>query len=154
MNARLTQDGDLPLGNMRFRVAIDGIGGAAAHQVVFPEARLVAGRSGKTGGVAFGPLILRRALTASRDWYEWWEAARRERDPQRRALRVMLLDAAGREARDWRFEGAVPVAYQLSPLDALGAAAAFETLELAIADFVDVGAGQRPGQRARVRRAR
>jgi len=66
------QDGTvrLPFGNMRFRVEIDGISGDGAFEVVFPEAR-IAGRGRKGRHVLYSPLILRRGLTASCDWYAW-----------------------------------------------------------------------------------
>ena len=64
-----------PFGNMRFRVEIDGLPGGAALEVIFPEARL-SGQRGKRV-VRFGNLIIKRGLTRSTDWYDWWDAARR-----------------------------------------------------------------------------
>jgi len=48
---------------------------------------------------------------------------------------VTLRDAAGDDAKSWLFPNSAPVAYQLSPLNALGNEAVFETLELSIGDF-------------------
>ena len=88
------QDGTvrLPFGNMRFRVEIDGISGGGAFEVVFPEAR-IAGRGRNGRRVLYGPLILRRGLTAACDWYDWWDTARRARTPAPRFVRIVLLDS-------------------------------------------------------------
>jgi phage tail-like protein len=122
-----------PLGNMRFRLEIEGLPGGGAAEVVFPEARIATARRGR--GVHYGPLIIRRGLTQARDWYEWWDAARRGRRPPRRAVRVVLQDGAGGDAAAWLFRDALPVAYHLSPLHALGNEPVLETLELSIGDF-------------------
>lgn len=143
-------DGTLrpPFGNMRFRVEIDGISGGGAFEVVFPEARIAEkGRKGRRA--LYGPLILRRGLTATCDWYDWWDTARRARISTSRFVRIVLLDGEGADAMGWRFRGAMPVAYHLSPLQALGDAPMIELLELSIADFTtDDGA---PRDRSRRR---
>src|SRR5262245_20122057 len=128
----------LPFGNMRFRVEIDGIAGSGALEVIFPEARL-ANKTRPPGAVQYGPLIVKRGLTASRDWYEWWNAARQARQAPKRSVRIMLLDAAGADAAGWLFRDAAPVAYPLSPLSALGHEPVVETLELAVGHFEAIG---------------
>ena len=140
----------MPLGNMRFRLEIEGLAGGGAVAVVFPEARIARGR--RAGGVLYGPLIVRRGLTLARDWYEWWDAARRGRRPPRRSLRVVLQDGAGADATAWLFRDALPVAYHLSPLNALGNEPVLESLELAVGDFEAAPAGAsaaRPKARSR-----
>jgi hypothetical protein len=127
-----------PFGNMRFRLEIDGLPGGGATEVIFPEARLLP-RARKAGAAQYGPLIVRRGLTESRDWHEWWDAARRGPRPKRRAIRVLLLDAAGEAVAGWLFEGAAPVAYHLSALNALGNEPVIETLELSVESFSAVG---------------
>ena len=142
-----------PLGNMRFRLEIEGLPGGGAVAVVFPEARIAKGR--RAGGVLYGPLILRRGLTLARDWYEWWDAARRGRRPPRRSLRVVLQDDVGADAAAWLFQDALPVAYHLSPLDALGNEPVLETLELAVGGFEAAPGGasaERPKARRRAAR--
>lgn len=124
----------LPLGNMHFRVEIEGLPESGAVEVVFPEAR-IAGPPRKAGSVRYGSLILRRGLTRSGDWYDWWDAARRSASRPRRTVRVALRDAAGHDANAWLFRNAVPVAYQLSPLHALGNEVVLETLELRVGGF-------------------
>jgi phage tail-like protein len=134
---------------MRFRVEIEGLRGTGALEVILPEGRIVA-TPGRPGAVQYGPLIVKRGLTDSRDWYTWWDATRRARRPPARAVRVTLLDEAGAEAGGWRFTGAVPVAYQLAPLHALGHEPLVETLELAVAHFEALGGA--PARRASRRR--
>lgn len=124
----------LPFGNMRFRVEIEGLAGSGAVEVIFPEARIAA-RPRKAGRVDYGSLIVKRGLTPSRDWYDWWDAARGPKRPRPKTVRVTLLDPAGAEACGWLFSKAVPVAYRLSPLNALGNEAVTETLELAVGHF-------------------
>jgi hypothetical protein len=138
MNAARAAGPRQPFGNMRFRLEIDGLPGSGATEVIFPEARLLP-RARKAGAAQYGPLIVRRGLTASRDWHEWWDAARRGPKPKRRAIRVLLMDGAGEAAAGWLFEGAAPVAYQLSPLNALGNDPVIETLELSVESFVAIG---------------
>ena len=88
---------------MRFRLEIDGLPESGALEVIFPEARL-APRARKAGAAQYGALIVKRGLTASRDWYGWWDAARREKQAPRRAVRVTLLDGGGAAAAAWLFE--------------------------------------------------
>lgn len=138
----------LPLGNMRFRVSVEGLAESRAFEVVLPEARITRARGGAR--VAYGPLIVRRALTQCGAWYAWWDAARREARVSPRRVQVVLGDAAGRDARRWLYGGAVPVAYQLSPLHALGDQPVIESLELEVASF-ELEAAQERGRRSRVK---
>jgi len=124
----------LPFGNMRFRLEIDGLEASGALEVIFPEARLPP-QGRKAGMAQYGALIVKRGLTASRDWYGWWDAARRDKRAPRRTVRVTLLDDGGAAAAAWVFGDAAPVAYQLSPLNALGNEVVIETLELSVGSF-------------------
>jgi phage tail-like protein len=133
MNEARRDGPPLPLGNMRFRLEIEGMPGGGAVEVIFPEARLAKARKG--GAVQYGSLILRRGLTSAASWYEWWDAARRGKRPLKRAVRVVLLSADGSDASGWLFKDAAPVAYHLSPLNALGNEAVVETLELSVGAF-------------------
>jgi phage tail-like protein len=121
----------LPFGNMRFRLEIDMMAEGGATEVVFPEGRLQP-RGRKAGDAQYGPLIIKRGLTASGDWHGWWDAARRENRAPRRNVRVMLLDDSEATVAAWLFGDVVPVSYQLSPLNALGNEAVIETLELSV----------------------
>jgi phage tail-like protein len=131
---------DTPLGNMCFRVEIDGMQGTGATEVIFPEGRLAPRKTGSStqASVLYGPLILRKGLTASSEWYAWWDEARRplrSRKKQGRTVRVTLLDTSGVSISGWQFTDVNPVAYQLSPLNALGNEPVFETLELSVGGF-------------------
>lgn len=144
-----------PLGNMRFRLEIETLPEGGAVEVVFPEARIA--RTQRRGGVRYGPLIVRRGLTQARDWYEWWDAARRGRRPPLRAVRVVLQDGAGGDAAAWLFRDALPVAYHLSPLNALGNEPVLETLELSVGAFEaapDGASPDRPKGRRRIAKQR
>ena len=135
-----------PFLNMRFRVEIDALRETGVAEVVFPQARLVRGRSAR-----YGTLSLRRGVGHSTDWHGWWEEARTARRTPARTVTVTLLDESGAIARRWRFDDARPVAYSLSNLDALGNEVLMETLELAVGSFEE-GSGGRPTARNRVRR--
>lgn len=125
-----------PLTGARFRVEIDGLAGVAAVEVVFPEARIVTARGKRL--VRYGPLTLRRALTASTDWYRWWDSARRPRARARdvrRTVRVILIDRLDADVNRWTFPAAEPMAYTISPLNALLSAPPIETIELSVGGF-------------------
>jgi T4-like virus tail tube protein gp19 len=123
-----------PFTNLRFRVAIEGIEGTGAVEVVFPTARLVA-LPRKRRAVQFDSLVIRRGLTLSKDWYAWWNEARRSVRAPRRDVQVMLLDVNGGIALRWIFPRSVPLSYSVSPLNAMVGAAVVESLELRIGDF-------------------
>jgi len=123
-----------PLIGAMFRIEIDGVSEVRAVEVVFPEARIASGRGEPV--VQYGPLTLRRGLTASGDWYQWWNEARRP--PARniaRTVRVILLDRIQADVNRWTFLEAVPTAYSVSPLNASVSAPLIETLELAVRGF-------------------
>ena len=122
-----------PLLGARFRVEIDGLDGTGVTEVLLPEGRIAPGR-GKTRAVHYGPLTLKRAMTASRDWYRWWDDARGSAKAARRVA-VVLLDASRRDVQRWTFTGTVPVAYSVSTLDAGRGAVLVETLELSVRGF-------------------
>ena len=151
MKAEAGQGPRMPFGNMRFRVEIEGFPGAGAVEVIFPEGRIAA-RARKAGAVVYGPLIVRRGLTSCGDWYQWWDEARRGQRPPRRAVRIVLQDGGGADAAAWLFSKAVPVAYHLSPLNALGNEVVIETLEMSVGAFEAVHGGSAGAHRAPSRR--
>lgn len=123
-----------PFTNLRFRVAIEGMQSARAVEVVFPTGR-IATRPGKRRAVQFDPLVIRRGLTRSTEWYAWWDQARRSTRAQRRDVQIILLDSNGAVALRWTFPDSVPLSYSLSPLNALAGAAVIESLELQVGGF-------------------
>jgi len=125
-----------PLIGARFRVEIDGLPDVAAVEVVLPEGRIVIERGKRL--VRYGSLTLRRALTGSKDWYRWWDSARRPRARTRdvsRTVRVILIDRFQADVSGWTFPAAEPTAYSMSPLNALLSAPLIETLELSVGGF-------------------
>jgi phage tail-like protein len=123
-----------PLANTRFVVNLDGVGTTPVAAVVFPEARLVTGTDGRHTP-QFGPLTLTRAAVPDSDWLDWWTKTRRAAEKTFRDVSVVLLDGDGTPAAVWMIRKARPVAYQLSPLNAMGHDVVTETLELSIEDF-------------------
>ena len=123
-----------PLTASRFRVEIDG-SPVAAVEVAFPDARIVTERGKRL--VRYGSLTLRRALTGSKDWFEWWHSATGP-GPRRdvsRTVRVILVDRFHADVTSWTFANAQPHGYGLSPLNALLSAPPIETLELSVGGF-------------------
>jgi len=124
-----------PFTNLRFRIAIEGIQSAGAVEVVFPTARIVA-LPRKRREVQFDSLVIRRGLTRSTEWYDWWSQTRRSRRLPRRDVQVALLDSNGVATLRWVFPDSVPLSYSLSPLNALLGETLIESLELQVGDFV------------------
>ncbi len=109
-----------PFGNMRSRLEIEGLHETGAVKVIFPEARLATGPR-QSRVVRYGMLTLRRGVTRSQEWYEWWNQARASRKPlAKRAVTVVLIDECGADVNRWTFDNARPSSYLLSPLNALG----------------------------------
>lgn len=105
---------------------------AGFSEVVFPT---FAVEAASEGAVASPHLILRRGVTGALDLYQWWSKARRGKAPQRRVLKVMLLDAdRASVVWTWRFRNVRPVSLTYSPLRAMEPAVLMETLELAFDD--------------------
>jgi phage tail-like protein len=126
--------GRQPFANMHFRVEIEGMAGTGAVEVTFPDARIVPGpRKGRT--TLYGTLILRRGLTHSSEWYDWWSRARSSARSLERAVLVVLLDDRGMEAIRWTFAATKPLAYLVSNLNALGNEPLIESLELSMGGF-------------------
>ena len=123
-----------PLVNVRFRVEIEGLQGTGAVEVIFPDARIVEQR-GKARAVQYGPLILRRGMTTSGDWYQWWDSARASGGAARRRVAVVLMDRLRTDVNRWTFSEAIPVAYSVSPLNALGGEPLIESVELSVHGF-------------------
>lgn len=133
---------DLPYGNSRFLVQIDGIEDGAFSEVHLPE--LVEGVvEYREGGDKEGPsrllpdrphvgrMLLRRGFRGSLALYEWWRQVAEGAPGARRNVSVQLFDEgmAGVVAT-WRLHRAWPARYAVSPLRALGGEALTEEVEL------------------------
>jgi phage tail-like protein len=119
---------------VRFRVEVEGLQDTGAVEVVFPDARIVPGRR-RRRAVEYGHLTLRRGVTTSGAWYQWWDRARGSAALPKKRVVVVLMDRTGADVNRWTFPEASPVAYSVSPLNALGAAPLIETLELSVGGF-------------------
>lgn len=129
-----TRPAPQPLTSLRFAVRIEGLESTGAMEVVLPAARIVGpGRSARR--VEFTPLLIRRAFTGNTEWYDWWDDARRRSRPPRRLVHVFVLRLDGSEGARWFFRDSVPVAYALSPLNALAETTFIESLELQVGNF-------------------
>lgn len=122
-----------PFTSLRFVVGIADTDSARAVEVIFPVARLV--ETPRKRETQFTPLIVRRGLNMSTAWYDWWDEARRVTRPPTRLVTVLLLNDEGGEGRRWLFPDSKPLAYSLSPLNALEGSAVIESLELQVGDF-------------------
>ncbi|HTO43275.1 MAG TPA: phage tail protein [Burkholderiales bacterium] len=120
--------------NLRFRVAIEGLSSTGAVEVVFPTARITAQRRTRHA-LQLDPLVIRRGLTLSTEWYDWWNQARRSTRAPRREVQIILLDASGIDALRWVYPDSTPLSYSLSPLNALVGQAMIESLELRVGGF-------------------
>jgi hypothetical protein len=136
-----------PFANMRFRIEVDGLDSGGAVEVLFPDALIVGGPRDERS-LQFGALTIRRGLTRSTDWYDWWTAARDPRTKPRK-VRVVLIDRDGADAVRWTFSGAMPQRYSLSSLNALGNETLIESLEVTVASFDATFAPPRARHRAR-----
>src|SRR6185295_6850698 len=77
-------------------------------------------------------LVLKRGVVGSTELFSWWDKARRGKAPQRRTLKVSLLnDDQSEVVLTWRFRNVRPVSLSYSPLRAMESAVLIETLELA-----------------------
>jgi phage tail-like protein len=124
-----------PFTSVRFAVGIEGLESTRAVEVVFPTARIVSSPR-KRRAVQFDTLVIRRGLTPSTEWYDWWNQARRStRAIPRRQVTVVLQNSSGAEGMRWLFPDSVPLNYSLSPLNALVGAAVIESLELQVGGF-------------------
>lgn len=128
-----------PYLNFNFRVEIDGISDVSFKEVVMPSSSfdVIEFRSGEGGPCEVrkllgrlhqGNLVLRRGITESNALFAWWQSGCENAD--RRNVSVILLDRDRTEVKRWGFFNALPVRYEVSPLDADASAPAIETLEI------------------------
>ncbi len=122
-----------PFTNLRFAVAIEGVERTGAVEVVFPTARII--ERARSRSVQFDPMLIRRGLTESTDWFDWWDQARRSARARRRLVQVILLRPSGSEGLRWFFRDCRPTSYALSPLNALVGEPVIESLQLQVASF-------------------
>ena len=130
-----------PYTGMRFRVELEGlqVGGfsevsgleAVVETTTYREGGENSFEHQLVGPVSYPrPLVLRRGLSDSPDFFEWVARIGRGR-VFRRNLTVTLLREDGEPALLWDCLRAFPVRWSGPDLDATGTVVAFETVELA-----------------------
>ncbi|RYE81497.1 MAG: phage tail protein [Hyphomicrobiales bacterium] len=132
-----------PFTNFRFLVEIEGVqrGGFARVKGMGREIKLDTYREGGLNDyehkllnqVTYGNIILERGLV---DDYMWsWHDRTVDGDIERRRLTIVLRDAQESEVWRWLVDGAIPVKWSGSDLDAGSAAVLVESIELAHRGF-------------------
>lgn len=114
-----------------FRVLVDDV------ELGFAEIGRLASSDADDGSKArFETVVLRRALTRSRELYEWRRHILDGKN-DRRAVTIEQLEAPdGGVANAWRLVGARPVRWSGPEFDAAESRIAYEELELAFDDLV------------------
>lgn len=133
-----------PHPNHRFRVEIDGITNLDYSEVILPEASadVIEHRDGgsaapqKIPGLnKLGNVTLKRGVTASNDFFNWWKSIANG-VIDRRNMSVALLDQHNNIVKLWNIHNAWPARYAISPLIATdGGTLVIETLECAVDRF-------------------
>lgn len=133
---------DLPYGNARFVVQIDGIEDGAFAEVVLPELseavveyRDGSDRAGASHKVparpSIGPMLLRRGFRGTLSLYRWWREVADGAPAARRHVLVQLFDEGMTAVvAEWRLYEAWPRRYAVSPLNARGTDVVVEEVEL------------------------
>ncbi len=139
---------DHPYETGNFLVEIAGLnlsGAQAISQVELPEAIIdeVSHREGgggdarkQPGGHRYGHLVIKRGLTGSIDFWQWFSQVRNGESVDR-AVAVILLDESQNEIWRWAFTNAFPVAYRVNALDSAESEVAIEELTLTF-DRMDI----------------
>ncbi|MEO5575174.1 MAG: phage tail protein [Gaiellaceae bacterium] len=136
---------DNPYGNYNFVVDL-GNGDEAG----FSEAELPAGlievidyREGSDrvsaarklpGRAKYPNVVLKRGVAGRMELFDWWKAIR-DGVPERRNVRITLLDEHRAPVQRWQLRNAWPAKIDYSTLQGLGNEVAIETLELAHEGF-------------------
>lgn len=90
----------------------------------------------KTPRIHYETVILRRGLIGALDLYQWWDETRNGNDTRRNITVQLLNENRTETVFSYKLRNAVPVRYNLSPLNALGNEVVMEELELTYEGFV------------------
>ena len=133
-----TVDGQ-PLLTNRFRVLIDGVevGISAISSLTSETEPSAQGKQGEPSEGRYHSVVLKRALTGSKELYRWREQAHLGR-PAERSVQIRQYDSAGESlVSAWELEGAWPRRWSGPALDASDSETiACEELELAYTRLV------------------
>ena len=100
----------------------------------------------------FEKVVLRRALTRSKELYEWRRRVVEGFEDRRHVTSSQLDAPAGRIVNTWRLVGAWPRRWSGPTFDAVHGGLAYEELELAFDDLVWLDEGAAPPVRPRPKR--
>jgi len=128
-----------PLRGFRFVLEIDEIASGAFTRVkgISRELKVESYREGGVveyehkliTQVSFPVLVLERGLALDDLWQ--WAQAVADGEVKRKTIRIRLQDEAGDKQWAWQIQGALPVKWSASDLDAQNAPVVMESLELA-----------------------
>jgi phage tail-like protein len=136
---------NVPYGNARFTVEIDGVAQNGFTVVQLPEMSLEQAEYREGGELSlaaqilpnrprFGTLLLKRGFRGSLDLYQWWKAASMGAADVRRTVRVSLHNEDNSAVVvQWNLIRAFPIRHGFAPLDGQDGGPLIEQVELACA---------------------
>jgi phage tail-like protein len=126
-----------PYRNSNFLVEIDNVTVAGFSECtgLTSEVEVIEYRNGSEdqvlrklpGLIRFGPVTLKRGLTASRELYQWHQKVLQGKT-ERQSLSIVLLDDARQPVARWNVREAWPQKYEGPRLNARSSEVAIETL--------------------------
>lgn len=135
--SRATED---PLLSFNFGVEIDGIfeGFFMDCSGLQSEREVVEYKEGGEnsyihkfpGQIKYSNIVLKRGITSSNKFWQWYQEGRRDGKVSRRSLSIVLFDAQGKVINRWNVENAYPVKWSGPDLKTDNNNVAIETLEL------------------------
>ena len=134
---------NVPYGNARFTVEIDGTAQTGFAVVQLPE-MILEHEAFREGGEPalppqilpsrphFGTLLLKRGFRGSLDLYQWWKAASTGAADARRLVVVRLHNEDNSAVvAQWTLKHTFPIRHGFAPLDGLDGGPLIEQVELA-----------------------
>jgi phage tail-like protein len=86
----------------------------------------------RAGPVTFATVILKRGMTSTRHLWRWFEAVNRNGGyAHRLAVKVTMMNSAGKSMISWKLEKAMPIKFKAADLNAKGTEVGIEELHLA-----------------------
>ncbi|HJZ83076.1 MAG TPA: phage tail protein [Pyrinomonadaceae bacterium] len=86
----------------------------------------------RAGQVTFATVILKRGMTSTRHLWRWFEAVTRGGGyAHRLAVKVTMMNSAGKPMVSWKLEKAMPIKFKAADLNAKGTEVGIEELHLA-----------------------
>ena len=83
----------------------------------------------RAGPVTFATVILKRGMTSTRHLWRWFEAVNRNGGyAHRLAVKVTMMNSAGKSMISWKLEKAMPIKFKAADLNAKGTEVGIEEL--------------------------